>query len=56
VELPYSVKGMDISLSGLLTFIEEAAERLLKTGEATPEDMCFSLQVWGSTVFAGQCA
>ena len=44
VELPYVVKGMDISLSGLLTHIEEVAEKLLKSGEALPEDLCFSLQ------------
>jgi universal protein Kae1 len=38
--LPYTVKGMDISLSGLLT----AAVNLLKQEKYTLEDMCYSLQ------------
>eukprot|EP00918_Siedleckia_nematoides_P052380 GHVU01114473.1.p1 GENE.GHVU01114473.1~~GHVU01114473.1.p1 ORF type:complete len:336 (+),score=26.63 GHVU01114473.1:32-1039(+) len=49
LELPYVVKGMDVSFSGLLSFIEEKAESLLSSGEYTPEDLCFSLQ---ETVFA----
>lgn len=49
LQLPYCVKGMDVSFSGILTYIEERAEKLLKTGEYTPEDLCFSLQ---ETVFA----
>jgi universal protein Kae1 len=40
VSLPYSVKGMDISLSGLLT----AAINLLHKEECRLEDVCFSLQ------------
>lgn len=40
VSLPYTVKGMDISLSGLLT----AAVSLLKKGQRGLEDMCYSLQ------------
>lgn len=40
VDLPYSVKGMDLSFSGLLT----AAVRLLKSGEWRLEDLCYSLQ------------
>lgn len=47
--LPYCVKGMDVSFSGILTYIEEKAEKLLKNEEYTPEDLCFSLQ---ETVFA----
>jgi len=39
LELPYSVKGMDVSFSGILT----AAEQLIKKG-ASMEDVCFSLQ------------
>ncbi len=39
VELPYSVKGMDVSFSGIVT----SAIRLLKKGEKI-EDVCFSLQ------------
>ncbi len=40
VPLPYVVKGMDISLSGLLT----AAMSLLKKGQCKLEDLCYSLQ------------
>lgn len=47
--LPYCVKGMDVSFSGILTCLEERAEKLLKTGEYTKADLCFSLQ---ETVFA----
>ncbi|XP_023234937.1 probable tRNA N6-adenosine threonylcarbamoyltransferase [Centruroides sculpturatus] len=47
--LPYVVKGMDVSFSGLLSFIEEKAHNLIKSGEYTVEDLCFSLQ---ETVFA----
>lgn len=49
LEMPYVVKGMDVSFSGLLSFMEERADRFLKSGEYTPEDLCFSLQ---ETVFA----
>jgi N6-L-threonylcarbamoyladenine synthase/protein kinase Bud32 len=40
VRLPYTVKGMDISLSGLLT----AAINLSKEDEHKLEDVCYSLQ------------
>ena len=40
IKLPYTVKGMDVSLSGLLT----AAITLLKKGENRLEDLCYSLQ------------
>nr|NVI71644.1 putative tRNA N6-adenosine threonylcarbamoyltransferase [Cucujiformia] len=46
--LPYCVKGMDVSFSGILTYMEERAHRLLAKGY-TPEDLCYSLQ---ETVFA----
>ncbi|KAK3086358.1 hypothetical protein FSP39_017367 [Pinctada imbricata] len=49
LELPYTVKGMDVSFSGLLSYIEEKAPELVEKGEYTPEDLCFSLQ---ETVFA----
>ncbi|CAL1296233.1 unnamed protein product [Larinioides sclopetarius] len=49
IPLPYCVKGMDISFSGLLSFIEERANTLLTTNHCTKEDLCFSLQ---ETVFA----
>ncbi|XP_069479380.1 tRNA N6-adenosine threonylcarbamoyltransferase [Ambystoma mexicanum] len=44
VELPYTVKGMDVSFSGILSYIEDAAHKMLASGECTPEDLCFSLQ------------
>jgi universal protein Kae1 len=40
VSLPYVVKGMDLSLSGLLT----SATALLHKGECRLEDLCYSLQ------------
>ncbi len=40
VSLPYVVKGMDLSLSGLLT----AASAQLQKGDCTLEDVCYSLQ------------
>ena len=45
IPLPYTVKGMDVSFSGLLT----AAINLLKKGEHRLEDLCYSLQ---ETVFS----
>ena len=45
IELPYVVKGMDVSFSGLLSFIEVATKELLASKKATPADLCFSLQV-----------
>lgn len=44
LELPYSIKGMDIAFSGLLT----AAEQYYKNGEKV-EDICYSIQ---ETTFA----
>ncbi|KIX97009.1 tRNA N6-adenosine threonylcarbamoyltransferase [Fonsecaea multimorphosa CBS 102226] len=57
VDLPYAVKGMDCSFSGILARVDELAGQVkngtLKdsmTGNTvTPEDLCFSLQ---ETVFA----
>jgi len=49
IDLPYTVKGMDVSFSGILSFIESAADRMLKKKECTPADLCFSLQ---ETIFA----
>lgn len=43
--LPYVVKGMDISLSGILSKIEADAPKLIKSGDFTAADLCFSLQV-----------
>jgi N6-L-threonylcarbamoyladenine synthase len=43
IPLPYVVKGMDVSFSGILTKVEELAST------ERPEDLCFSLQ---ETLFA----
>lgn len=40
VELPYVVKGMDVSFSGILTKIQQ----LFVGNKATKEDLCFSVQ------------
>ena len=49
IELPYVVKGMDVSFSGLLTYIEKEAKEKLEAGQVTATDLCFSLQ---ETIFA----
>ncbi|XP_053909062.1 tRNA N6-adenosine threonylcarbamoyltransferase isoform X2 [Cuculus canorus] len=49
LELPYGVKGLDLSFSGLLAHLQAVTPKLLESGEATPEDLCFSLQ---ETAFA----
>ncbi|XP_014291071.1 probable tRNA N6-adenosine threonylcarbamoyltransferase [Halyomorpha halys] len=46
--LPYVVKGMDVSFSGILSWLEERLDILKKDGY-TDEDLCFSLQ---ETIFA----
>ncbi|KAM7535278.1 hypothetical protein Aperf_G00000104600 [Anoplocephala perfoliata] len=48
-ELPYAVKGMDVSFAGILSYLKERAPKLLRSGEYTQSDFCFSLQ---ETVFA----
>lgn len=40
VKLPYVVKGMDVSFSGILT----KAQQLFERQQASKEDLCFSLQ------------
>jgi N6-L-threonylcarbamoyladenine synthase len=45
IDLPYVVKGMDMSFSGLLSHLE----REVKKGAHSHEDLCFSLQ---ETVFS----
>lgn len=49
LELPYIVKGMDVSFSGLLSHLEEKGLPLLAKGELSKADLCFSLQ---ETLFA----
>jgi len=48
IKLPYSVKGMDISLGGIETNLREKIKKL-DSGEYTKEDLCFSVQ---ETTFA----
>ena len=43
------MKGMDVSFSGLLSYIENEAAKMTKSGGASVADLCFSLQ---ETVFA----
>lgn len=40
---------MDVSFSGLLSYIESKGPKWIESGEFTPEDLCFSLQ---ETMFA----
>jgi N6-L-threonylcarbamoyladenine synthase len=49
LELPYIVKGMDVSFSGMLSAAETLAKTKLKKGQCSVADLCFSLQ---ETVFA----
>lgn len=49
IELPYVVKGMDVSFSGILSNIEVVAKERLEKGTCTQADLCFSLQ---ETAFA----
>lgn len=49
IELPYTVKGMDVSFSGILSHIEQLAKNKRFMSSHTTEDLCFSLQ---ETVFA----
>lgn len=52
IELPYQIKGMDVTLSGILTFIERNAKTWLNgQGDAryTEADLCMSVQ---ETMFA----
>ena len=51
VEIPYTVKGMDVSFSGLLSFAESIAKQQARMSEPeySAADLCYSLQ---ETVFA----
>lgn len=44
LKLPYVVKGMDVSFSGILTYVQERLLKWLKSEEYTIEDLCFSFQ------------
>lgn len=48
LQLPYLVKGMDVSFSGLLT----KAQQLFERKQASKEDLCFSLQETGFAMCA----
>ncbi|KAF3859389.1 hypothetical protein F7725_021788 [Dissostichus mawsoni] len=39
VELPYTVKGMDVSFSGITSYIEEAAHKMISSGQCSAEDL-----------------
>jgi len=47
IELPYVVKGMDVSFSGILTQVQQLAKQ--KRKDISKADLCFSLQ---ETLFA----
>jgi N6-L-threonylcarbamoyladenine synthase len=47
--IPYVVKGMDVSFSGILSYIEKFGPEMLKNKECTEADLCYSLQ---ETLFA----
>ena len=49
IEIPYVVKGMDVSFSGILSKMKELTKTMLTKGECTLEDLCYSLQ---ETLFA----
>jgi len=55
IDLPYAVKGMDVSFSGILSYIETAAEEKLTNNECTPADLCYSLQVSYLLQCGGKC-
>lgn len=48
IELPYIVKGMDVSFSGILTYIEKEFQKSIDSN-VTVGDLCYSLQ---ETIFA----
>ena len=48
VQMPYVVKGMSVSYSGMLTF----AQKMAKAGNASAKDICYSAQ---ETAFAALC-
>lgn len=52
IELPYAVKGMDVSFGGILTNVKQKYQKGAKKGDKVSickEDLCFSIQ---ETVFA----
>lgn len=49
IDLPYQIKGMDVTLSGILTHIERSVDRWFNKEHYTPADLCMSIQ---ETMFA----
>ncbi|CAL5347902.1 unnamed protein product [Camellia sinensis] len=43
IDLPYVVKGMDVSFSGILSHLKATAEEKLKNNEWIPANLCYSL-------------
>lgn len=48
-DIPYVVKGMDVSFSGISTYLDKALKNRKIMSEYTVEDLCYSLQ---ETVFS----
>ncbi|KAL2889507.1 tRNA N6-adenosine threonylcarbamoyltransferase [Ceratocystis lukuohia] len=49
LDLPYAVKGMDCSFSGILAAADILASQMKTDSSITPEDLCFTLQ---ETIFS----
>ena len=49
LELPYCVKGMDVSFTGISARLDQLVPGLLASGEYSKEDLCYSLQ---ETIFS----
>ncbi|MFH1439981.1 MAG: bifunctional N(6)-L-threonylcarbamoyladenine synthase/serine/threonine protein kinase [Candidatus Woesearchaeota archaeon] len=49
IELPYSVKGMDVNFGGMLTNLKQKIKLMNDIKEKNKEDLCFSIQ---ETAFA----
>ena len=48
-ELPYTVKGMDVSFSGLASRLDQLVPEVLAAGEYSKADLCYSVQ---ETIFS----
>eukprot|EP01127_Copromyxa_protea_P009949 TRINITY_DN2391_c0_g1_i1.p2 TRINITY_DN2391_c0_g1~~TRINITY_DN2391_c0_g1_i1.p2 ORF type:complete len:347 (-),score=59.02 TRINITY_DN2391_c0_g1_i1:6-1046(-) len=49
IPIPYIVKGMDVSFSGILSFLKDFVKTKQEAGGYTDADLCYSLQ---ETIFA----
>jgi N6-L-threonylcarbamoyladenine synthase len=49
IDLPYQIKGMDVTLSGILTLIERSVDKWFNDDNYTAADLCMSIQ---ETMFA----